>query len=152
MSDEPVVLRRLVELRYRGQRRGIQVRVASQLVGEALIGAARDAFEQEHERLFGFGRAGRPIEIVGLQVTMVGATADTGAAAAASPPAAPMPARRRIHVDGADLDAIVYPRASLPSSFVAEGPCVIEELTATTYAPPGWRVAVDADGMLELTR
>jgi N-methylhydantoinase A len=45
-----------------------------------------------------------------------------------------------------------YERATLPRGYTAAGPCVVEEHTATTFVPPGWRFGVDERGCLDVVR
>ncbi len=152
-GDQNVELQRMVELRYRGQRRGIPVEISPDLRGHAMIESARAAFEREHESLFGFRRAGRPIEIVRLQLTMIGAPSAADPVALQPGPSSPPDVTHRAVQDGGTRhNAAVYHRDQLPVSFAADGPCVVEEMTATTYVPPGWGLRVLADGTLQLSK
>ena len=42
-------------------------------------------------------------------------------------------------------------RQDLDSSARCDGPCIVEELTATTYVPPGWSLRVDGNRNLHIT-
>ncbi|MBL8750428.1 MAG: hydantoinase/oxoprolinase family protein [Planctomycetes bacterium] len=121
-----------VALRYRGQ--GAALRLP------AGAGLAR-RFHAEHLRLFGF-RADSAIELVG--VTVRAATTARAFPAVSTLSATP----------GADAHSRVRPigggrlpvfRRGLRTSF--DGPAVIEEATATTLVPAGWRAEETAFGL-----
>ncbi len=44
-----------------------------------------------------------------------------------------------------------YKRSSLPAGYALDGPAVVEEPTATSYVPGGWRAQVDDRLNLVLT-
>ena len=46
------------------------------------------------------------------------------------------------------MDVSIYDRVRLEAEDVIDGPCVIEELTSTTFVQKGWQVTVDAMGNL----
>jgi N-methylhydantoinase A len=142
-GDDEIELRRMFEARYDGQRGGVQVEVPSHLRGRAAIDAAVAAFEDEHDRLFGFRRSGRQVVIVRVQLSLFGMRGTTAAPHPPTPRATASTSTRPVYVDEAHHDATVLDRAALRSSFSIEGPCVIEEATGTTYVPPGWSVRTD---------
>jgi N-methylhydantoinase A/oxoprolinase/acetone carboxylase beta subunit len=43
-------------------------------------------------------------------------------------------------------------RDALPMGVAIEGPLVVEEATATTYIPSGWRIRVTPAGHIDATR
>jgi N-methylhydantoinase A/oxoprolinase/acetone carboxylase beta subunit len=59
---------------------------------------------------------------------------------------------RQVTVDGLPLGARVLARAALPVGATLPGPAVIEEMTATTFLPPGWTLTVGGHGELILVR
>lgn len=152
MDNADVVMRRFLELRYRGQRSGLQVGIASSLRGSAAVEAARTAFEEEHERLFGFRRQDRQIEIVRLQLSVVGSRTPDARVSVVQSPAHSHRTARHVFANGDWHEATVVERPAFPQASTLVGPCVIEELTATTYVPSGWSAHIDHDDNLHLTR
>jgi N-methylhydantoinase A/oxoprolinase/acetone carboxylase beta subunit len=70
------------------------------------------------------------------------------------PPAGGAPAVERAEVTLPEGTRAIpfYARDTLASGFRAAGPCVVEEPTATTFVPAGWRLRVDHRGCLDVTR
>lgn len=99
------------------------------------------AFAREHERRFGF-RADAPIEVVQLR-------ARSEAAAKPLPPwrgsgTGGAELRRRSPLGGAALP--VFQRSQLPRA--VDGPAVVEEATATTLVPRGFRLREQPFGLV----
>ena len=73
-----------------------------------------------------------------------------------SAPPAPEPARppreRDVIFSGQPLKTPVLDRNGLAFGDAVTGPAVIEESTATTLVPPGWRAAVIEGGHLSMSR
>jgi N-methylhydantoinase A len=127
---------RTAELRYEGQTWEIEVEAADPVDRDALI----DAFEDEHERLYGVrGEPGAPIEIRSLRLTALGAE---------------IPVERLRLADGfAPRDRTretvlgelpVRSRASLGEA-AEPGPLLVDEYDTTVVVRPGWTVRRDPD-------
>ena len=138
-------------LRPAGGEAAIEVPLGS---GEAM----RDAFAAAHERRFGYdGLAQEPAG--GLVVARLRAEG-----IAPAPPTGPLPFAPASHetpqaVDTATIwcagearEAPVYERAALPANHRIDGPALVLDPVATVMIEPGWSGAVDASGMLRLTR
>jgi N-methylhydantoinase A len=54
--------------------------------------------------------------------------------------------------DGAAHDAAVVHRREIAESTVVAGPAIVEEPTATTVVPPGWRVTLGPANALVISR
>ncbi len=121
-----------VALRYRGQGAALRLLVGSGLVGR---------FHTEHQRLFGF-RADTAIEVVG--VTVRAATTARAFPAVSGHTAAndSKPRSRVCPIGGGRLP--VFRRGACAT---VDGPAVIEEATATTLVPAGWRAEETAFGL-----
>ena len=120
----------------------------------ALSGFAemRQAFEDAHERRFGFKMPERTVivESIMVEAIVAGETARPRAPAALD---APSPiAVSEIWSGGQGHATPVWDRAHLRAGEVVEGPALIREAIATTVVEPGWRATTLAGGELLLTR
>ncbi len=151
-----IVLRRALDLRYRGQ--SYELTISAQDGN----GSWAAAFHEAHRRRFGYSRPSHPVEVVTLRVQ--------GAGIVEAPGSLPLdPAGRSLEAArvgraplrwrGRDVEAAVYERGRLPAralppgSFQADdlrGPALVLEAGATTFVPPGWAAALDAAGHLRM--
>ena len=152
VSVADLVYRHELDARYVGQAHEITVPVS----GEAGAAEIQDRFEETFERHYGRLDRDKAIEIVNLRVI---------AEVPARPPALVPLAddiqgttpggealRRTVWIDGAPTGVAAHSRGSLVAGTVLAGPRIIEEMTATTYVPPGWTVTVGSFGELDLNR
>ena len=138
---------RQVDARYAGQAHDLTIEIAPQ----ADAGAIRAGFERAFEREYGRLDRDKTIEIVNLRVL--------GHVATAKPHHADLPlgltagaplGRRRVRAGGASHDAVIHERAALVRGQDIEGPCIVEEMSATTWIPPGWAGRVGRAGEILL--
>jgi N-methylhydantoinase A len=88
--------------------------------------------------------------VVNCRLKAVGPT-DRPDAPFVSPSGTPRPrATRPVHFDTGWHETPVFDRAALPTATTLTGPAVIDEMSATTLLPPGWRLTVDPAGNLLL--
>jgi N-methylhydantoinase A len=132
-------------MRYAGQ--GSELAVAWPGAADAAVAA----FEAAHQTLYGFTMAAA-VELVTLRVE---ATGRLPAPVMPSLAAGAMPAAEEthnVHFAAGSMATPVYARASLHAGNRLDGPAIITQLDATTLVPPSWSVAVDASGVLRLSR
>jgi len=116
--------------------------------------AVRVAFEDLHQRRFGFISPTTPLVVETLVIEVIGHT-DAGA-----PPnlgsgaqAKPEPlATLTVRMAGGEHAAPVFDRAALPIGGEVAGPAIVREATGTTVIEPGWRAVVDPRLNLVLER
>lgn len=130
------------ELRYAGQAHELLVPVP---LGIDVAGAVAE-FERHFEREYGRRDSDRGIELVNLRV--IGRIAVDKPqwkrdGALTSAPAS----ERRLYIDGAWKACPVWSRDAIGDKIIP-GPAVIEEMSATTYLPPGWTMRRGAVGEL----
>jgi N-methylhydantoinase A len=145
-----VTFQRSADMRYVGQEYTINVSVGT---GSTLAEMTRD-FHDEHRRRHGHANLAAPVEFVNLRVATFGIVPKhdnppglrpTGSEVAAA-------AGRQAIFDGVSRPARVFVRGHLGAGFAADGPVIIEEQSATTVVPPGWRSEVDSQGNILLRR
>jgi N-methylhydantoinase A len=142
-----------LEMRYRGQ--GFELTVPVDLARLATDGARYliDAFHEAHRARYGSRAPVDAIEVVTYRLVARvpgGRTAldHLGAPAAATPDVETATVTYR----GERVSCRFLWRESLPPGFAISGLAIIEEPTATTLIPPGWRATVGAVGALVLER
>lgn len=144
---EEMVEERQFDLRYRGQAHELSITVGVDAPRMDVVAQ----FEAAFERQFGRRDSERGVEMVNLRV--VGRIpiepprwrAPEGGSGAPS-------GERAVVVGGRTVPCVVWQRADLTAGTEMSGPAVIEEMSATTYLPPGWRLSVGEIGQLQLTR
>jgi N-methylhydantoinase A len=150
------MLTRYTELRYRGQEHTLEVPAPESVLREAggESGGLRDAFERRCLEAYSF-RLDVPLEIVSVRVNATapaGAQIRWGETGPGDGPGTPKPqaASRLVDLDphGEPAEIPVIHRAELDGQARISGPCVIEEVAATTLVLPGQAVFRDELGDL----
>ena len=136
---------RQFDLRYRGQAHELTITAPRGTALPELI----ERFEAAFERQFGRRDTGRDVELVNLRV--VGRIPIEAPAWTAPGGGTGRPTGTR---DLPDLPAPcdVWSRADILPGMQIDGPAVIEEMSATTWLPPGWRLSLGAIGQMDLVR
>ncbi|MCU1306556.1 MAG: 5-oxoprolinase (ATP-hydrolyzing), partial [Acidobacteriaceae bacterium] len=130
------------EMRYRGQ--GFEISV--------LHGARPlEAFHKEHQRMYGYSRAGSPVEIVTVRLrAWIKTVAPKMAADAGKHRAASVESSVSVTFAGKAKRARIVDRSSLAVGKKFAGPAIVTEYSATTVVPPNWNYSVDRSGNLIL--
>ncbi len=145
-----------VDARYQGQSYEINLPVPRHLDLDAL---ARD-FNAIHQRLYAYSSPQESVQLVNLRVTGIGRVPPVrlrplGAAFGAGGPAggATPKAHRSVFFFGRGfVEVPVYEREHLPVGAEIPGPCLVEEVIASSVITPGWAGRVDPYGNLIVTR
>jgi N-methylhydantoinase A/oxoprolinase/acetone carboxylase beta subunit len=133
---------RSADIRYSGQ--SYELTIPWQAANPA------EPFHREHQKVYGYADATRPIEIVTIRVRAKQAVEKprliiqrkiSGVNRTA--------ARRRIHVGRSWRDTAVYSRTDLPSKPLS-GPALVVDYGSTTLIPAGWRFSADQFGTLKI--
>lgn len=150
VASEHISFIRSADMRYSGQEYTINITLPPELD----LAAISTLFHETHKQRHGHSSPDAPIEFVNLRLAAIG---EIGKYEEHLEP-----------VDGDGSDAIIGERDAvfrgsamptpvlrrdrLPMGFTLMGPAIIEEQSATTIIPDGWRLAVDDDSNLLLTR
>lgn len=113
------------------------------------------AFHRAHERSYGHANPQRPIEIVNVRCRATGVSSQINLPriARAWTGTPPIPAHEvDCFVRGSKTRAAVYERDRLRAGEEFAGPAIIQEYSATSLVPPGWRTRVDTYGQLHLRK
>jgi N-methylhydantoinase A len=143
------------DLRYVGQAYELEVPVPAP-VGRGDLPAVEAAFHAVHERVYGYGRAGQPVELVNLRAVHTWPVPDpvVRRPARAGAPAVPGPAGERpaFFAPGGFVRTPVFERRRLPAGVRLPGPAIVEQPDTTTVVPPGWTAVVERSGNLRLRK
>ncbi len=150
VAQQEAEVRRRCLLRYAGTDTALEVALADSPQ------ALRAAFEAEHERLFGFVQAEKPLIIEAVAVQAEGGGAEMPERPIADTqgqggPAAPQPLEQTdLYVNGAWRKVPLFDRAQLRPGHEIAGPAIIIEPNSQIVVDPGWRASLNAYGHLLL--
>lgn len=150
--NEGQELRYSADLRYRHQAWEIELPIKNTWLESGGLDLWAQAFHTQHERMFGHADKRHPVELIGLNVKVIGTTP--------KPPATRLPqqrgdlrpaSHRPIHYRGQRHTAAVYLRAELQAGHVVKGPAIIEQDDTTVLLPAACVGNVDEYGNLLIT-
>lgn len=149
-APEAVAFEHTVAMRYEGQGFELPVPVEPARVRDEGAPYLIAAFHRAHELAYGTAVPATTIEAVTLRLEATVPRGVDGGAAAFAPAggADGEPTVRTVRFGGEELECTFVARASLSRGARIDGPAVVEEATATTLVPPGWRCEVAAEGSL----
>lgn len=133
-------------VRYVGQEHAVDVDLPEPPFDRVTLDHLRSAFHANHARRYGYAHEGGRTELVTLRLAVTVATGRPEIPAPAVEGSHPT-ATRSIRYGGRALNATVMHRDAVVADARFEGPCIIEESTATTLVPPGWTVRLAEDGV-----
>jgi N-methylhydantoinase A len=146
---EQIVLRRFLDMRYRGQEYTLPVSVTEDLRTLADFSAIRSRFDQLHQEHYGHSAPAEPVMMVNLRLSALGRfdhslpvtstwrAEDRG-----------LRGRRPVIFESKPLDCPIYLRSGFKSGDQLDGPAVIEEVGATILIYPSDKMQVNEFGHL----
>jgi N-methylhydantoinase A len=142
-------VRRSVDMRYAGQNYELPVAFPDAADAADVLKALTAGFERAHRQLYGYVAEEEPIQAVTFRLEATGAV--RRAELAPHPAATTETARARIGQrdvwlaeSAATVACPVYDREGLGPGHRLGGPCIVEQMDATTLVLPGQTAAVDA--------
>ncbi|WP_131735523.1 hydantoinase/oxoprolinase family protein [Actinomadura roseirufa] len=144
------VVDRLLDVRYRGQRFELRIRVPDGEFTDGLLAEVRARFHAEHERTYGRAGTDELVELVNLRVRGRLATPVSIADVLSLPIAEGNEPTTRECRFAETVTTPVVGRADLGTEPV-DGPMIIEDMDATTLVPPGARVHRDQFSNIVIT-
>ena len=148
-KPEQIVLRRFLDMRYRGQEYTLPVPVTENLVALADFGAIRARFDELHQEHYGHSAPKEPVMMVNLRLSALGKfdnklpLSSTGRDEDRGERG-----RRPVIFEARPVDCPIYLRTGFRTGDRLEGPAVIEEVGATILLYPGDRMQVNEFGHL----
>ena len=139
---------RSADFRYVGQEYQINCDMPA---GKADKAAVRTAFDAAYLRQYGHANPEARIEIVTIRAMGIGRLDRPGMVSPRTSEAEPA-RRRKVHFNGKAVPTAIVDRAGIKRDAGVRGPAIIEEPTATTILPPGWRATIAAGGHMLITR
>ncbi len=146
IAPQRVRVEHRLDLRYAGSETALAV-------AQPADGDWARSFAREHESRFGYGRPGRAVEVTTARVRVRAPPADEapGPPAGSGPARSPAAPRRTVGAwfpETGRAEAPVYDREALLPGHALEGPAIVLEETGTVVLDPGFRLRVEADGVL----
>ena len=155
VSESAISLHYAIDARYIGQEYTLTIPIGS-------VGSLQDArwraqmkaaFDDAHQTRFGHSNTDAPIEFVIARVAAFGDLGRAEPSPLGIPPGRVEPDLRSVQFGGSAYETPLYQREDLAPETTLEGPLIVAEPTATTVIPPaGWRLEVDAYGILSASR
>ncbi|GGD72525.1 hydantoinase/oxoprolinase family protein [Croceicoccus mobilis] len=157
VPEERIMLERMVDVRYVGQEHTIAITLEAELFAssDGCASALRDKFENAYRQVFGHSNPEEALEVATLRLRATGRSALDARTLLAANDAVPESDRAErtgsIIFDGNAHETRFIARGAMMPEQAYQGPCVIEESTATTIVPPDFSAQIDALGNLVLT-
>jgi N-methylhydantoinase A len=148
-------LHTFADMRYVGQEYTVAIQLDSDVsTHPGFARVVADQFHRAHETRYGHANPDAAVEFVMIRLAALG---DLGRVPLKPSsrlnrpdhPGAPH-ATRKVAFNRVFHPTPVFMRDELPAGTELVGPAIVEEATATTTVPPGWRLRVDDFGSLEL--
>jgi N-methylhydantoinase A len=148
LKDEAISFERFGDFRYEGQEYVLSIPLSA---GQVDMDAARADFDAAYQRQYGHSSKTSRMEVATLRVAAIGRLKRPGLPDPIVKPTQPLRSRPVVF-DGREHDTALYRRETLALGDRVRGPAIIEEETATTLVPPGWRIEVIAGGHMSLSK
>lgn len=151
-SGMPYSLQFSADMRYHGQSFEIDVPLETSWLTQADFTALHDAFDRQHQQLFGHSDPQAPVQLINLRLVIASPTPKPmiNRLATATEPV-PVLKQTDAWIDGAWHQVDVVLRTVLLAGHQLRGPVIIAQNDCTTCVPPGMGVTVDSFGNLLIT-
>jgi N-methylhydantoinase A len=151
VHEEAMVFQKFLDIRYTGQEFSIPVPIPDESIDRGDAPAIRKAFNDLHERRYGYHTPEQPVEIVNVRLRAIGRRKKLE-----FPPLEfqgkedPRVSTRRVYFENSDkpLECPIYRREKLGPGAEIGGPAIIQEYASTTVIFPGDRLGVAETGEL----
>jgi N-methylhydantoinase B/oxoprolinase/acetone carboxylase alpha subunit len=149
VAQNETYLRRMVDVRYRGQDHTLTIPLNGQHLDDKAIAETRKLFDETHLGNYGHNSPNEDVEFINVRVEMYGRMERAGLPRLSVEKDESAPARyRQVTFDEGTLETLVYEREGLHPGTKLVGPAIIVEPGATTVIPPRFSWNVDNYGNL----
>jgi N-methylhydantoinase A len=145
-------LERSLDLRYVGQVKALTIPIPNTTFTAVELAAARRTFLDEYQRQYHYITEDIEMELAVIRVRGRGLQEKVQLPAHPKGGAVHPIATRRLEFRSGSFEAPVFSRDHLGSGVTLSGPAIIEQLDSTTVLPPSWRLVVDPQGNLSVTK
>jgi N-methylhydantoinase A len=148
-KPEQIVLRRFLDMRYRGQEYTLPVPISEDLRAVTDFAAIRARFDQLHQEHYGHSAPKEPVMMVNLRLSALGKT-DHSLSFTVTARDEDRGERgcRPVIFESQPVNCPIYLRSGFRAGDRLEGPAVIEEIGATILVYPGDKMQVNESGHL----
>jgi N-methylhydantoinase A len=146
-------LARAADCRYPRQAYELTVPVAEGPIEAATLQRLARDFHARHRATYGHASSDEPVQCVNLRLSAVGRLAplDISRAVSGAAPVAAAPAARAAYFkETGVVRCDVVAREGLAPGASRSGPLIVESADTTVIVPPGWRLRVEAGGLIAL--
>jgi N-methylhydantoinase A len=148
-KPEQIVLRRFLDMRYRGQEYTLPVLLTEDLRALTDFSAIRSRFDELHQEHYGHSAPTEPVMMVNLRLSALGRVDNSLPVTSAwRDEDRGLRGRRPVIFESTPLDCPIYLRSGFKSGDQLDGPAVIEEVGATILVYPGDKIQVNDFGHL----
>jgi N-methylhydantoinase A len=148
-KPEQIVLRRFLDMRYRGQEYTLPVPVTEDLGSVTDFSAIRARFDQLHQEHYGHSAPKEPVMMVNLRLSALGKFENKLPLSSASRDEdRGERGRRPVIFESKPVDCPIYLRSGFKAGNRLNGPAAIEEVGATILLYPGDKMQVNEFGHL----
>ncbi len=145
-------LERSLDLRYVGQVKALTIPIPNTTFTAVELAAARQKFLDEYQRQYQYITEDIDMELAVIRVRGRGLQEKVQLPAHPKGGVVHPIATRRLEFRSGSFEAPVFSRDDLGSGVTLSGPAIIEQLDSTTVLPPSWRLVVDPQGNLSVTK
>jgi N-methylhydantoinase A len=144
-----IILRRFLDMRYRGQEYTLPVPVTEELRGVKDFAAIRGRFDQLHQEHYGHSAPKEPVMMVNLRLSALGRFENKLPVASSFRDSDKGErGKRPVIFDSKAVSCPIYLRTGFKAGDRLNGPAVIEEIGATILLYPGDKMEVNGFGHL----
>jgi N-methylhydantoinase A len=151
VDEEAMGFQKFLDIRYTGQEFSIPVPIPDEFIDRGNVQAIRKAFNDLHERRYGYHTPEQPVEIVNIRLRAIGRRKKLEfPSLELRREEPPQVSTRKVYFEGSEkpLDCPIYRREKLGSGVEIVGPAIIQEYASTTVLFPGDRLKVAETGEL----
>jgi N-methylhydantoinase A len=146
--ERPPIIQRTVEMRYLGQNWELEVALPGVRIDDQAVQGARQSFDREHAKHFGWHLRGEKFEFVNFKIVAIGQKVDVKLPEIGNNRSGKPLKTGSVYFKETDgfVDCPVYWRDELNAGMKLQGPALIGEMSATTLVPPESEMEIDRWG------